>query len=40
MNSAFGATFCRVCSSGIEPPLPASLGGLPYASSKARRAAA
>src|SRR4029450_11715793 len=28
-NSAFGTACCRVCSSGIEPPLPASPGALP-----------
>jgi amino acid transporter len=29
MNSAFGTACCKVCSSGIEPPLPASPGALP-----------
>src|SRR4029453_5683180 len=29
MNSGWGVIFCKVCSRGMEPPLPASPGGLP-----------
>src|SRR5215203_6000816 len=39
-NSASGAACCSVRSSGMDPPEPASLAGLPKASASAHRAAA